>query len=63
MAQIFLALFLLVFGLNLLLGLSIPIWVSGLLAVVAGVLILMKRFGVSVQPKGTSTGPRGEKGP
>ena len=63
MAQIFLALFLLVFGLNLLLGLSIPIWVSGLLAVAAGVLILMQRFGVTVEPKGSSTAPRAEKGP
>ena len=52
MHQILLALFLLVFGLNLLLGLSIPIWVSGLLAVIAGVLILMQSFGVSVKPKG-----------
>ncbi len=51
MAHIFLALFLIVFGLNLLFGLSIPIWVTGLLALVAGVLILMERFGVIVKRK------------
>ena len=51
MAHLFLALFLIVFGLNLLFGLSIPIWVTGLLALVAGVLILMERFGVIVKRK------------
>ena len=51
MAPIFLALFLIVFGLNLLFGLSIPILVSGLLAVIAGILLLMKRFNVCVDPK------------
>jgi hypothetical protein len=44
MAPLFLAIFLIAFGLNLLLGLSIPIWFLGLLAVTAGVLILIKRF-------------------
>ena len=48
MANIFLALFLIVFGLNLLFGLSIPIWVTGLLALIAGVLLVMERFGVRV---------------
>ena len=51
MAHIFLALFLLVFGLNLLFGLSIPLWVTGLLAVIAGVLLIMERFGVRVDRK------------
>ena len=51
MAHLFLALFLLVFGLNLLFGLSIPIWVSGLLAVIAGVLLVMEHFGVRVDRK------------
>lgn len=51
MAHIFLALFLIVFGLNLLFGLSIPIWVTGLLAVIAGVLLVMERFGVRVDRK------------
>ena len=51
MAHIFLALFLIVFGLNLLFGLSIPIWVTGLLALIAGVLLVMERFGVRVDRK------------
>jgi hypothetical protein len=55
MASIFLALFLIVFGLNLLLGLSIPIWVSGLLALIAGILLLMRRFNVSFEQRGSDT--------
>jgi uncharacterized membrane protein HdeD (DUF308 family) len=51
MAHIFLALFLIVFGLNLLFGLSVPIWVTGLLALIAGVLLVMERFGVRVDRK------------
>lgn len=51
MAKIFLALFLVVFGLNLLFGLNIPIWVTGVLALVAGILILMDHFRVSVAKK------------
>jgi uncharacterized membrane protein HdeD (DUF308 family) len=51
MSQIFLALFLIVFGLNLLIGLSIPVWVTGLLALIAGVLLIMTRFGVSMNKK------------
>jgi hypothetical protein len=55
MATIFLALFLIVFGSNLLLGLSIPIWVSGLLAVVAGILLLMRRFNIKLEPRSAGT--------
>ena len=51
MARLFLALFLLVFGLNLLFGLSIPIWVTGLLALIAGVLRVMEHFRVRVDRK------------
>jgi len=51
MAHIFLALFLLVFGLNLLFGLSIPFWVTGLLALIAGVLLLLEHFRVRVDRK------------
>ena len=51
MAHLFLALFLIVFGLNLLFGLSIPIWVTGLLALIAGVLLVMERFGLRVNRK------------
>ena len=51
MAHIFLALFLIIFGLNLLFGLSIPIWVTGVLALIAGLLLVMDRFGVRVNRK------------
>jgi uncharacterized membrane protein HdeD (DUF308 family) len=51
MAKLFLALFLVLFGLNLLFGLSIPIWVSGVLALVAGVLLLVELFSLRVQKK------------
>ena len=51
MANLFLALFLIIFGLNLLFGLSIPMWVTGLLALIAGVLFIMERFGVRVDKK------------
>ena len=51
MANIFLALFLLVFGLNVLFGLSIPFWVTGVLALIAGVLLLLERFGFRVDRK------------
>jgi len=51
MAKIFLALFLVVFGLNLLFGLNIPIWVTGVLALIAGVMLLMEYFRVSVDKK------------
>jgi uncharacterized membrane protein HdeD (DUF308 family) len=51
MAHLFLALFLLVFGLNLLFGLSIPIWVTGLLALTAGVMLVMEHFRVRLEKK------------
>jgi hypothetical protein len=51
MAHLFLALFLLVFGLNLLVGLSIPFWVTGLLALVAGVLLILVHFRVRLDRK------------
>ena len=51
MSRIFLASFLLVFGLNLLFGLSIPLWVTGLLAIVAGVLLVLEHFRVHVDRK------------
>jgi hypothetical protein len=44
MAHLFLALFLLIFGLNLVTDLSFPNWVPGVLALAAGVLLLMERF-------------------
>jgi uncharacterized membrane protein HdeD (DUF308 family) len=51
MAHLFLALFLVVFGLNVLFGLSIPFWVTGLLALVAGVLLILERFRVRMDRK------------
>jgi uncharacterized membrane protein HdeD (DUF308 family) len=51
MAHLFLALFLVVFGLNLLFGLAIPIWVTGLLALIAGVLLVMEHFRLRVDRK------------
>jgi len=51
MAHLFLALFLLVFGLNLLVGLSLPTWVTGLLALVAGVMLVLEHFRVRVDRK------------
>ncbi len=51
MSHLFLALFLTIFGLNLLFGLSVPIWVTGLLALIAGVLFLMERFGIRLDRK------------
>ena len=51
MGHIFLAIFLLVFGLNILLGLALPVWISGLLAIIAGVLLLAERFRVRLDRK------------
>jgi uncharacterized membrane protein HdeD (DUF308 family) len=51
MALLFVALFLIIFGLNLLFGLSIPLWVTGLLALVGGVLLIMDYFRVRVEKK------------
>lgn len=45
MAHIILAIFLIVFGLNILIGLSLPLWIVGALALVAGILLLAERFG------------------
>jgi hypothetical protein len=41
MAHHFLAVFLIVFGFNIMFGLPIPIWVPGLLSVVAGVMLVL----------------------
>ena len=51
MAHLFLAIFLIVFGLNIILGLTIPLWIVGALAVIAGVLFIAERFRVRVDPK------------
>ncbi|WP_438483419.1 hypothetical protein [Oleiharenicola lentus] len=51
MAQLFLAIFLIVFGVNILFGLGLPGWVTGSLALIAGVLLLAERFRVRVDRK------------
>lgn len=43
MANYFLAAFLILFGLSLLIAITIPGWLIGLLAVAAGVLVLIGR--------------------
>lgn len=43
MANYALAAFLIVFGLTALLGVAIPMWVTGLLALAAGILLLVGR--------------------
>ena len=51
MAHLILAIFLIIFGLNLLFGLSIPIWVTGLLALIAGVMLVLEHFRIRVDRK------------
>jgi hypothetical protein len=49
MAQLFLAIFLIIFGLNILLGIALPGWVIGVLALIAGLLLLGERLGLTVK--------------
>jgi len=51
MARVFPGLFLIVFDLNLLFGLNIPIWVTGLLVPIAGVLLFIEYFRFRVETK------------
>lgn len=51
MAHLCLALFLLIFGLNILTGLFIPMWIIGALALIAGVLLVLEHFRVRVERK------------
>ena len=51
MAHFVLAVFLLVFGFNLLFGLSLPMWLIGTLAVAAGGLLLLASFKVRIGRK------------
>lgn len=51
MAHVFLAIFLIVFGLNLLLGLALPGWVLAVLALIAGVLLIAERFRLRVDKR------------
>ena len=52
MSHIFLAIYLILVGLNILIGLTLPAWVLGTLALVAGVLLLAERFGITAKRKG-----------
>jgi len=52
MAHIFLAIYLILVGLNILIGLNLPAWVLGTLALAAGVLLLAERFGITAKRKG-----------
>lgn len=45
MANIALAAYLLLIGLNILFNLDVPSWILGTLALVAGALMLLERFG------------------
>ncbi|HZZ57099.1 MAG TPA: hypothetical protein VFE31_04655 [Opitutaceae bacterium] len=51
MSRILLALFLLVFGINMLCRLTVPLWLLGLLAVLAGALQLMEHFRIRLDRK------------
>ncbi|HVU17199.1 MAG TPA: hypothetical protein VHD32_09740 [Candidatus Didemnitutus sp.] len=51
LARVVLAIFLLVFGVNILLGMTIPIWIIGALAVAAGALLLIENFRLRIDRK------------
>ena len=51
-AHLFLAIYLIIIGLTVLFGLSLPPWIAGLTALIAGVLLLAGQIGVSVHRKG-----------
>lgn len=51
MAHIILAIYLILVGLNILIGIDLPAWVLGILALVSGVLLLTERFGITAKRK------------
>lgn len=51
MGLLFVAIFLLVFGLNLVSSLTIPNWITGILALVAGVMLLVDRYRIRLDRK------------
>ena len=53
-AHIFLAIYLIIIGLTVLFGLSLPSWIAGLTALIAGVLLLAGNVGLSFNRKGRS---------
>jgi len=46
MSSILLAIYLILVGLDILVDINLPAWVLGVLALPAGVLMLLERFGV-----------------
>ena len=46
MSSILLAIYLILVGLDILVDINLPAWVLGVLALAAGVLMLLERFGV-----------------
>lgn len=52
LAHLFLAIYLIIVGLTVLFGLSLPPWIAGLMALIAGILLLASQIGVSVRRKG-----------
>jgi len=44
MAHIVLAIYLIIIGLSAFINLSLPVWVTGGLALIAGILLLVPRF-------------------
>ena len=51
-AHIFLAIYLIIIGLTILFGLSLPSWIAGVSALIAGVLLLAGYVGISFNKKG-----------
>jgi hypothetical protein len=51
MGLLFTAIFLLVFGLNLISSLVIPNWITGILALAAGVMLLVDRYRIRLDRK------------
>lgn len=51
MAHILLAIYLLLVGLNILIGINLPSWVIGAFAVAAGAMLLLERFGFGKRSK------------
>jgi uncharacterized RDD family membrane protein YckC len=51
-AHLFLAVYLIIIGLTVLFGLSLPPWIAGLTALIAGVLLLAGYVGISFTKKG-----------
>ncbi|MDB6169411.1 MAG: hypothetical protein JWM88_2275 [Verrucomicrobia bacterium] len=51
MAHILLAIYLILVGLTVLFGLTLPSWIAGILALAAGILMLASRLGLRIDQK------------